>query len=102
MNQTARNFYCSFKDTLCDDARCKAGACIPEREVEFELRRVTNSRAAAYVVTTPAVLRAAKEFSKEVLKARGIKPTKEVLDRLAKHPTILTEAQRRVEWANSN
>lgn len=96
------NFYCEFKDAPCDDGRCKKGHCVTESEIELRYATATRSSKPLVAELEPEIIVAAKNFAKDVLRAKRIKPTKELIAKLIKMPEFLTVARRRVEDMKSS
>jgi hypothetical protein len=90
-----RGFHCSFRDTVCDDGRCKIDYCALEHDLE---RDYGQPRSSARPYTDPELLKEAKHVAKQVLQHRGIKATPELISKLIKHPKILEKAQSQLDW----
>lgn len=104
LNKMVRNFRCDFKEAPCDDPRCKLGHCAPEHEINLEYKRagpISSHKTPHATADQRALIAAAKKFAKEILRAKRIKPTPQLIAKVMELPKVLAEAQRRVDWAKN-
>jgi hypothetical protein len=97
MRTIVRNFICDVTGRACEDGRCKVGYCSLEREIgssgrspSEELVRVSKSQR--------PLIKEAVRYAEEILKRRQLRRTKTRVKKLIEHPTVLSEAQRRLDF----
>jgi hypothetical protein len=80
------------------------GHCAPEHEINLEYkpsRLISPHKTPHDSADQRALNAAAKKFAKEILRAKRIKPTTELVAKVMELPGVLAEAQRRVDWARN-
>ena len=82
----ARGFHCEFRNASCDDPRCKIGHCVPEAELNARFNRDFPPESSQTM--EPDLAREAKVIAKSILKENGIKPTKEIIEKVIAMPRI--------------
>jgi hypothetical protein len=90
-----KSIECDFTGEPCYNPRCKVGLCLEERKLG--LLRVE----AAHRKTEPLdreVAKVAKQVAKEFARRKGIVATPEQIAKAMKHPRVLEEAKRRIDF----
>jgi hypothetical protein len=89
-----RNFKCPMTGSLCEEPGCKRTLCVLEREIA--------SREGEHLALEASKFRKeAEKVAREWCKDKAIRPTETQLRKLMRHPAVIKEARRRVEFAAS-
>jgi hypothetical protein len=97
----ARNFTCDFTGLACEDPHCRIGFCILEKGIITARTRPDPVKDARVRKSQRPLIVEATRFAKEILKGKKLQPTKARLEMLIKRPSVLAEAQRRLEFHES-
>jgi hypothetical protein len=95
-----KSFICDATGDLCSNPKCKIGFCI----IESQEKEKEKERARLEALEREAVVRKeAERVAAAVLKLKGIKkPTAELVQRIARLPTIVDGARSIVEEIAKN
>ena len=94
MRTIVRNFICGVTGRACEDGRCKVGYCSLEGEIGSSQRSPSEK----LVKPQGPLIKEAVRYAEEILKRRQLRRTKTRVKKLIEHPTVLSEAQRRLDF----
>lgn len=99
----SRNLYCPENEAICEDPRCKKGACILEQGDRERERappsRIIKSRMSEAVIQAEAAAKAriAEIIARQTLDLKGNRqPTEAQVTRMMKRAWIIAEAEKRL------